>query len=146
MPAAANIVLADAQATPVNHTFVPLGPDKDGVFWFEDQSAANTLGYWRISVDIKRPKSSTVAGTSSAGRTNRVRLGLHEPILANVTNNTVTGVEPAPTLAYTSRAFIEFVMPEANTLQDRKDLRKMAGNLVSDSLIVNVVEGLQYIY
>jgi hypothetical protein len=31
---ASNIVKDDAQATPVTHTFVPLGPDKDGVFWF----------------------------------------------------------------------------------------------------------------
>lgn len=146
MPQAANIVLADALGTPVNHTFVPIGPDQNGVFWFEDQSQANALGYWRISVEIKRPSNSPSPGTSSDGRTHRVRLGLHEPILANITNSTVTGVEPAPTLAYTSRSFTEYVMPERGVLQDRKDLRKMTEKLSADALIVSVVENLQYIY
>lgn len=143
---ASNIVLADAQGTPVNHTFVPRGPDKDGIFWFEDQSAANQLGYWRISVEIKRPNVNPSAGTSSAGRTNRVRVGLHEPILANVTNSTVSGVEPAPTLAYIPRSFTEYVMPEASSLQNRKDLRKMTYNLQNDAQVVSAVESLLSIF
>lgn len=145
MPQAANIVLADAQGTPVNHTFVPLGPDKNGVFWFEDQSQANSLGFWRISVEVKRPSLAT-SGQSADNRSNRVRVGLHEPALANITNSTVSGVEPAPTLAYVMRSFSEFVMPERGSLQNRKDLRKMTSNLVSNSLIVDVVENLQLIY
>lgn len=145
MPQAANIVLADAQGTPVNHTFVPLGPDKNGVFWFEDQSQANSLGFWRISVEVKRPSLAT-SGQNADNRSNRVRVGLHEPALANITNSTVSGVEPAPTLAYVMRSFSEFVMPERGTLQNRKDLRKMTSNLVSNSLIVDVVENLQLIY
>lgn len=143
---ASNIVLADAQATPVNHTFVPRGPDKDGLFWFEDQSQANQLGYWRISVEIKRPSANPSPGTSSAGRTNRVRISLHEPILANVTNSTVSGVEPAPTLAYVPRGFTEFVLPEAATLQNRKDMRKMMANLLAETQVTSAVESLISIF
>lgn len=145
MPQAANIVLADAAGTPVNHTFVPLGFDSNGVFWYEDQSQANAIGFWRISLEIKRPPAPS-PGQSSDGRTNRVRVGLHEPILANVTNSTVTGIEPAPTLAYVSRTFTEYVMPERSTKQNRKDLRKMNTNLQNDPQIIAVVENLEYVY
>jgi len=144
MPAAANIVLADAQVTPVNHTFVPIGLDKDGVFWFEDQSASSAIGNWKISAEIKKP-GNPGSGVSSKDRTTRVRLGLHEPVLETLSNNS-SGFTPAPTVAYVPRAFREFVMPERSTLQNRKDLRKMAALLDGDATIVSVVESLQYIF
>jgi len=139
--AASNIVLADAQGTPVNHTFVPLGPDKEGVFWFEDQSQAAPVGYWRISYQLKRP-ASPQAGQSSAQRTYRAVIGLHEPILETVSNNTVSGIAPAPTISYIPRSFTEYVMPERSSLQNRKDLRKMTYNLMNETQLVSLVESL----
>jgi hypothetical protein len=139
--AASNIVLADALATPVNHTFVPLGPDREGVFWFEDQSQASPIGYWRISYSLKRPAVGA-AGASSAQRTYRATIGLHEPVLENVTNNTVSGISPAPTVSYIPRAFTEYVMPERSSLQNRKDLRKMNYNLHNEAQFIALVEGL----
>lgn len=145
MPQAANIVLADAQATPVNHTFVPLGLDANGVFWYEDQSQANAVGYWKISVEIKRPPPVS-ANTSSEGRVFKFKIGLHEPVLANITNSTVSGVAPSPQVAYVMRSFAEYNVPERGSLQERKDLRKMFASLQGDAQIVAVVESLQYIY
>jgi len=139
--AASNIVLADALATPVNHTFVPLGPDASGVFWFEDQSQASPIGYWRISYQLKRP-SVGQSGQSSASRTYRAVIGLHEPILETVSNNTVSGIAPAPTVSYVPRSFAEFVMPERSSLQNRKDLRKMTYNLLNEAQLVSLVESL----
>lgn len=144
MPSASNIVLADAQATPVNHTFVPMGRDKNGVFWFEDQSATSAIGYWKVSVDLKKPNGA-VAGTSSNGRSFRVSIGLHEPILETVSNSTVSGIAPAPTIAYTPRALMEFVLPERAAALDRKNMRKMASSLLADANILSVVENLQYL-
>lgn len=141
---ASNIVLADALATPVNHTFVPVGRDKNSVFWFEDQSAANSIGNWRISVEVTRPSVPT-AQTNSQGRTYRYRVGLHEPILETVSNSTVSGIAPAPTVGYVLRSFVEYVMPERATLQDRKNLRKMMASLQSDTQILGAVEGLSFI-
>lgn len=138
---ASNIVLADAQATPVNHTFVPLGPDKDGTFWFEDQSQASPIGYWRISYQLKRP-SPGQAGQNSNQRTYRAVIGVHEPILEVVSNNTVSGIAPAPTVSYVPRSFVEYVMPERASLQNRKDLRKMTYNLQNESQLVSLVESL----
>lgn len=144
MPVASNIVLADALATPVNHTFIPMGRDKNGVFWFEDQSQSNAIGYWKISVDIKKPASAP-AGSNSNGRSYRATVGLHEPILENVSNSTISGIAPAPTISYTPRVITEFVMPERTALIDRKNLRKMVANLINDANVVAVVENLQYL-
>lgn len=147
MPAAADIVLADALGTPVSHTFTPIGPDpkSPSMFWFEDQSQASPIGYWRISVELKRPPIAK-PGESSQNRVMRAVIGLHEPILENVSNSTVSGVAPAPTLSYTPRSFTEYVLPERSSLQNRKDLRKMTMNLQDDALIQAVVEDLQGIW
>ncbi len=141
MTLAVNIVLADAQATPVNHTFIPLGPDSNGVFWFEDQSQSTPIGYWKISVDMKRPKVASV-GESSAKRVVRIKVGLHQPVLENVTNSTVSGVAPAPTVSYVPRTFCEYILPERAALLDRQNARKMSANLLANAQIVGIVETL----
>lgn len=143
MTVAANITLADAQATPVNHVFVPLGPDKNGVFWFSDQSALSAIGYWKISVEIKQPPAAT-SGSSSDGRSFRFKVGLHQPVL-EVLSSGASGILPAPTLSYTPRAFIEYIVPERGSILDRKNLRKMISTLAADSNIVSVVENLVYL-
>jgi hypothetical protein len=143
--AASNIVLADAAGTPVNHTFIPMGYDTNGVFWFEDQSQANAIGYWRISVELKRPPPAG-PGQSSDGRVYRARVALHEPVLANITNSTVTGVLPAPALAYTVRSFSEFVLPERSALLDRQNISKMMPLLLQNSQIKAIVENFQWLY
>ena len=144
MATATAITLADAQATPVNHTFSPVGLDAKKTFWFVDQSQANAIGYWKISVEISQPPTPQ-PGESSAKRVIRVRIGLHEPILETVSNSTVSGIAPAPTVAYIPRSFVEFILPERSALLDRKSLRKMTANLLNDVNIINVVENLTYL-
>lgn len=140
---ASNIVLADAQGTPVNHTFIPIGLDSDGVYWWTDQSQANAVGFWRISVKVKAPAAAS-AGVSSNGRTQRVTVGLHEPVLETNGDSSASGILPAPQVAYVSRAIMEYVLPERNTTQNRKDLRKMAYLLQNDAQIINFVENLVF--
>jgi hypothetical protein len=141
---ASNIVLADAQGTPVNHTFIPIGRDSKGIYWFEDQSQANAIGFWKVSVELVRPGTPS-ASQSSEGRTIRVKIGLHEPLLETVSNNTVAGIAPAPTVSYVPRAFTDYVMPERSALLDRKNLRKMNASLQADAQIIACVETLTYI-
>lgn len=145
MAAAVNIVLADALATPVNHTFVPLGKDANGVFWFEDQSQSSAIGYWRVSYEMRRPAPAKV-GSSSQNRVMRFVIGLHEPVLETLSNSTVSGIVPAPTLSYTPRVFTEYVVPERSSLQNRKDLRKMNYNLQNETQLVAMVESLIPVY
>lgn len=145
MAAASNIVLPDGLATPVNHTFVPVEKDKNGVFWFEDQSPASPIGYYRIGVSLVRPSAGT-AGDSSQNRVNRVRLTISTPKLENVTNSTVSGVAPAPTLSYVCRTITEHIIAERGSLQNRKDLRKMNYLLQNEAQLVNMVENLVFPY
>jgi hypothetical protein len=142
MAVAVAIVLADAQGTPVNHTFIPLGPDKKGVFWFEDQSQASPIGYWKISMEMIRPPQGVGAGSNSSNRMGRIKIGLHEPVLENITNSTVSGVAPAPTVSYIPRSFTEYVIPERSALLDRQNLRKMNYNLQNNAQVIAVVETL----
>jgi hypothetical protein len=143
MATATNIVLADAQATPVNHTFVPLGKDDKGVFHYVDQSASNEIGYWRVTVEIIKPPLAR-AGESSATRVSRVKVTLSEPVLETLSNN-AAGYTPAPTVAYIPRVVTEYVLHERCSLQNRKDIRKMNYLLHNHADIIAVVENQQFL-
>lgn len=145
MPQASNIVIADAQGTPVNHTFLPIGLDKDGTFWYQDQSQATAVGYWQISVRVKRP-AAIMPGVSSDGRLYRVYIGLHEPVLANITNSTVSGVAPAPQVAYIMRSSVEIIVPERSALLDRQNISKMTPLLLQNAQIKSVIDNLEFLY
>lgn len=145
MAAVANIVLADAQATPVNHTFIPLGPDVNGVWWFEDQSASSALGYPRISLQLVRAAVGTNGTVGAANRVNRVKCGIHLPVLETLGTNDA-GVTPPPIIGYVNRANLELILPERNTLQNRKDMRKYAQFLLADAQVVAMAESLQAVY
>jgi hypothetical protein len=142
MTTAVAIALADAQATPVTHTFNPFGLDpKTGLFTFEDTSAASAIGNWRIKIALKRPPAPS-SGVSSKGRVYRATITLEEPVLETLSNSTVSGILPAPQVAYVPRCFIDLVLPERSSLTDRKSLRKMTWNLMNDANVVAVVENL----
>lgn len=145
MPQMVSQTLADAQATPVNHTFAPNGRDDKGTFWLLDRSQENAIGYWKMSIEFKEPAPAS-AGASSKDRSYRVRIGLHEPVMETIGNSTVSGVLPAPTVAYVPRTFLEFVIPERSTLLDRQNLRKMAWLTLNLSQIASIVENLDRPY
>lgn len=145
MAAATNIVLPDAQATPVNHTFIPLGPDSNNVWWFEDQSAASPIGYNRVSVQLTRPLNAK-QGEDSSKRVARVKIGIHTPKLETLSNSTVSGIIPAPTVSYTPRVNVEFIIPERSALQDRKDIRKFLVGALGDTNVSNAVEAFQGVW
>jgi hypothetical protein len=144
MSAVANIVLADAQATPVNHTFVPLGPDTNGVWWWEDQSATAEIGYNRISAQLVRP-GNPAPGASSANRVSRIKISVHTPILETLASNDA-GLTPPPTVAYITRSSYEFISPERNSLENRKTARKYSMNVLNDPQIVAMIELLQNVF
>lgn len=143
MSAITTIVLADAAATPVNHTFSPARQGLVGqssVADFEDRAANGGIpvGFLRVSTEFSRP--------SADRKSYRVKLKLSTPVLEVVSNSTVSGIAPAPTVSYTPLCQIEFVVPERSSLQVRKDLRKMAYQLLNDQTIINLVENLDVPY
>lgn len=144
MSAVSNITLNDAQATPVLHTFVPLGPDNSGVWWWEDQTGSAAIGYNKISMKLSRPAPAT-DGQNSGTRAIRVKIGIHTPKLETLSNNSA-GLTPPPQVAYVPRVFVEFVMSERASLQDRKDLRKYADFLMAEAQLTDMVENLRNVF
>ncbi len=144
MGAVSNIVLNDAQATPVAHTFVPIGQDTKGVWWYEDQSASSPVGYNRISYEFVRAPNPA-PGTSASGRINRVKVGFHTPKL-EVMGNNAAGITPPPQVAYIARCNMEFILPEQSSLQDRKDLRKYMDFICAEAQLTDMVENLRGVY
>lgn len=144
MTAVASIVLNDAQATPVAHTFTPLGPDIKGAWWFEDQTGPASIGYNRISMQLIRA-GNPAPGESQMDRVNRVKVGIHTPKL-EVLGNAATGITPPPQVSYIPRVNLEFVLPDRASLQDRKDLRKYVDFLCAEAQLTAMVELLQNVY
>jgi len=144
MAAVTSIALADAQGSPVTHTFIPLGPDSKGVWWFEDQTGASPIGYNKISMSLERAPVGVV-GSNAGQRTNRVKVVIYTPKLETLSNNS-SGFTPSPTVAYTPRVNIEFNLPDRSVLQDRKDLRKFADFLMAEAQLTAMVETLQNVF
>lgn len=145
MAAVTSIVLNDALATPVAHTFVPTGPDDKGIWWFEDQSTASAIGYNKISISLLKPPRATPGTVSTSQRRNRVQIGIWIPKLETLGNNSA-GYVSAPTVAYVPSATIQMDLPERSVLQDRKDLRTYTIGLLSHVLVVDAIDGLRNIY
>jgi hypothetical protein len=144
MGAVTTITLADAQATPVNHVFVPIGTDTQGTWWFEDQSAATPIGYNRISMAFSRP-GNPAPGANASSRVTRVKIGLHTPKLETL-GTSDTGIVPPATVAFVLRANIELILSDRSSLQDRKDLRKFVQGICADAQFYSMVETLTGIY
>lgn len=142
MPAVANIVINDGAASPVAHTYVPLGKDDKGVFWFEQVTPApvNPLGADRIGISLKR----TPNGRSQTGTAKAV-IAIYEPVL-EVLGNSATGITPPPTLSYELKSRQTFDLPERSTKQERKDTRVKHKNLLDNALVVAVIDDLQSLY
>lgn len=119
-----SVVLADAQEVPVDHTFYPdryAFVNNESVADMIDRSAAAAVGFWRLSYTFSRPSKSRDAY--------RCGVVLKLPVLANITNSTVTGIAPAPAIAYVPHGISDFVIPTQSTALIRQSLRKMFYNI-----------------
>lgn len=141
MSAIANIVLLDAQATPVSHTFLPKrvgdGNGTDSTAEWEDRVSGVYDGFWRIKTDLSYPTKQR--------DTVRARVRLMLPVMEVVTNSS-SGIAPAPTIAYTPMVDCTFIVPKRSTLQVRKDLRKLFAALLADPALVAMVEQIEAPY
>lgn len=143
MGAITSIVVNDAAATPVAHTFSVGRQGLVGnsqVADFEDRSA-NTgipVGFYKIALDFSRPTRDR--------KSYRINLKMSTPVLETVSNSTVSGIAPAPTISYTPLVDATFVIPDRASLQNRKDLRKMFYELLNNSQIVAAIENLDVPY
>lgn len=143
MGAIANIVVNDAASTPVAHTFNPSLQGlqgRDSVAEFEDRTV-NTgiaVGFYKVHLTLSRPTAQR--------KTYRVGLKLSTPVLETVSNSTVSGIAPAPTVSYTPLIQLDAVIPERSSLQSRKDIRKMFYELLNNAQVIAAIENLDAPY
>lgn len=131
------IVIADAQGTPVNHTFSPVGflPTTPDVYLFEDRSAGSFIGFWRVTASVIRPQ---VLSKSAKGEL-KVKVQLQLPKLETL-GNSATGITPPDTLAYVPKVDVTYTLPERCSQLDRDNLVKMLPLLLANIQIQNLVK------
>lgn len=104
MPQVADIVLADGQGTPVNHTFKPMRlASAVNAFRFEDRASGIKAGYPTITVEAR----------SNTNNADKFDIVLKVPKLAQTAPNSGTGIQPNPTAAYSELIRITVTRPHA---------------------------------
>lgn len=141
MSAIANIVLNDAQGTPVAHTFAPAKTVSDYAM-LEDRVAGVYIGYNKLVFTLQRPKGNA----SVSNRNLHLEIRVETPKMEVISNNTVSGIAPAPTVSYRPVATLNFTFPDRCSLQDRKDLQKYVLQLLSNSFVTDAVEKYELPY
>ncbi|DAD52738.1 TPA_asm: coat protein [ssRNA phage SRR7976323_3] len=143
MPQASAIVINDGAATPVAHTFSPIGKDDKGVLWFEQTTPApaTPMAAKRISYTQSRVLAPDKQLTGSS----RIVYVLWVPTLETLGNNSA-GILPPPTLAYVEKVRVEYNLAERSTWQERKDTRVLSLNLLGHAMAVFNVDALQPSY
>lgn len=138
MTAIAALTLADGQATPVNHTFSPVGIDSASIAKWADRSGGIALGFPTVTFSIRQP--------SKASRNYKVTAKVVTPVLEVTSPSTATGIQPAPTKAYDLLVSMDFVLPERSTQAQRKDLLAFVKNYLASSVITSAVQDFEAVY
>jgi len=121
----ADIVINDAQGTPIAHTFAKASRNEDYARW-EDRAVSIYLGFNRVILQLKRPSAPD-------GRTNViVTLKVEMPVLETVGNNS-NGVTPPQNVAYVLRSECKFTLPVRSIEVDRNTLRVFTAALLGSS-------------
>lgn len=141
MAAIANIVINDGLATPVAHTFAPAKTQSDFAV-LEDRAAGIYIGYNKLTFDLKRPTGAS----KNASRNLKLSIKIETPKLETVSNNTYSGIAPAPTVSYRPVAELTVTLPERCTLQDRKDLQAFVKNVMSNAFVTDAFEKYELPY
>lgn len=133
MPSIANVTLTDAASTPVDHTFVPADCTSAKATWEETA----------ISIPIGRPKAEL--SITETQNTFKVNVALMLPVMETISGD-VGGYVAAPQVAYTMTGKAELILPKRSTLQNRKDLKSMFIDFLSDAFVTAAVESQSRAY
>lgn len=137
MAAIATVTLMDGQATPVAHTFTPVGV-KNAVAVWKDKSVGIPIGFSTLTYSLREPSGSLPAYKLSAK--------LVVPTLEVTSPSTATGIQPAPTKAYDCLLNIDAVIPDRATDQNRKDLYAYGVSLLANAILSNGIKNAEAIW
>jgi hypothetical protein len=129
MPAVSNIVLADA--TPANHTFVPVSVTPDQAVWL-DRDGTTAAGSKELVAQYSR--------ANGARKTDRVKIRLNIPYEATSTDTGKTYV------AYTARFSCDIVLPDEMSATERGHVAALIKNALADSVLNGYISDLDPAY
>lgn len=127
MPAAANIVIADA--TPANHTFAPMTVN-GGAAVFEDRDSNTSAGFKQLLLSMSRATASRP--------TNRVNIRLNVPYEQLV--------DGAYTIRSIARLSADVVLPDDMSATERDHFAALCKNAFAHATIVGYVGDLDVVY
>jgi hypothetical protein len=137
MPAFGNVVINDGQGTPAAHTFAPVAIEGT-VANYADRAGGIPVGYGLLSIGLRNPPNGN--GVYKAA----VKVLI--PTLEQSSPSTSTGIQPAPTVAYTTAIHMDFLLPARSSLQERKNILAYAKNALAHATVSAVVENLENVY
>jgi len=143
MPQAAAITINDGAATPVAHTFTPMGKDGNGVLWFIQTAPVplNRLGAKRIGYKPNTDPSLKNQLTAVS----KTQYSLVYPLL-EVLGTSASGLTPPATVAYAVTARASFDRPDRALTQEAKDTRVLLQNLLGHTMAVANIDSNEPTY
>lgn len=108
-------------------TFSPEGFIRaPGVARWVNRAGGIPVGYPSFSLSVRPPQG--------ASRIFRVTAKVDLPTMATTAPTTSTGIQPAPTRAYSNSAVLEFMLPERGTQAERLMLWSYLMSFLSDNI------------
>jgi hypothetical protein len=134
MAAIANIILADGQGSPVNHTFAPVNQEGVSSLW-NDAVTGVVAGF-----PLLRLKTNADSGESEV---DKITFNIDVPILEAL-SAAASGFTPGPTVAYTLRFKAETIIPRRATQAQRDDIAAYAKNLMAHATVQAAIKNRDY--
>lgn len=139
----ANITMNNG-ATPVVAQTFSVKKQGDGsdanssIAWWENRALGVAVGFPRISQMMRFP--GTAKGSS---KSTKVTVKIAVPVMEVVSNSTMSGIAPAPTVAYTCLATLDVTLPERSSEAVRRDLMAYLAAYVATLEFRNAVNILE---
>jgi len=142
MPQITTVVINNGAGTPVAYTFSPIGKDEKGVFWWEQTTPnpSSALGAYKLS--YRQTRSMNIGSNPGVSK---AIYALSLPTLETL-GTSDNGLTPPPTVAYQEKVRIEFDIAERSTLNERRDIRAFASNLMASAMVIANLDTLQPSY
>ena len=115
----------------VDRFFAPLGFDRSqpGVAKWCDRSGGIPVGYPTFTLSVREP--------TKASNIYKVTAKMDLPTLEQTSPSTATGIQPAPTKAYSCQANLEFLLPNRSSLAERQALLRAVASLFHATINAN---------
>lgn len=137
MPAIGNIVVNDA--VPAAHTFGPAGILGSKAS-YADRAGGIPIGYNTMDISLRQPNMRADEPVYV------VTLNTKCPTLEVTSPSTASGIQPAPTVAYSHNWQTVGFLPIRGTLQNRKDSAMMHKNALASAAFISVYENQEAVY